>query len=171
MRDSVGNATMKYTFVHNKKEYTLDMRESGNAYCGRINDVEYSITNVEHTPTCIVFTLNDIRYAVYTRKCGDHYYCSVAGENYTFEQKVGTGFRRTTAREQSEDSVSSPMPGLVVKIPVAVGDAVDEGTTLAIIEAMKMQNELRASRKGIVKKIHFQEGEQVDAFQPIVELE
>jgi propionyl-CoA carboxylase alpha chain len=63
------------------------------------------------------------------------------------------------------------MPGLVVKIPVAVGDTVDEGTTLAIIEAMKMQNELRASRKGTVKKINFSEGEQVDAFQPIVELE
>jgi pyruvate carboxylase subunit B len=54
---------------------------------------------------------------------------------------------------------------------VAVGDAVKEGTTLAIVEAMKMQNELRAPRDGIVKKINYEEGDQVEALKPLVELE
>jgi pyruvate carboxylase subunit B len=63
------------------------------------------------------------------------------------------------------------MPGLIVKIPIAVGDSIKSGATLAIVEAMKMQNELRAPRDGIVKKINFKEGDQVDALQPIVELE
>jgi pyruvate carboxylase subunit B len=54
---------------------------------------------------------------------------------------------------------------------VAVGDDVKEGTTLAIVEAMKMQNELRAPRDGIVKRINYEEGDQVEALKPLVELE
>lgn len=63
------------------------------------------------------------------------------------------------------------MPGLIVKVPVAIGDKVTTGTILAIVEAMKMQNELLALCDGIVKKINFKKGEQVDAKQVIVELE
>ncbi len=47
-----------------------------------------------------------------------------------------------------------PMPGLVVKINVAEGDEVQEGQALATVEAMKMENILRASRKGVVSKIN-----------------
>ena len=58
-----------------------------------------------------------------------------------------------------------------MKIPVNVGDRVAAGQTLAIVEAMKMQNELSSPRDGVVKKIYYGEGEQVDALQPIVDLE
>jgi propionyl-CoA carboxylase alpha chain len=47
-----------------------------------------------------------------------------------------------------------PMPGLVVSIAVAEGQEVKAGETLAVVEAMKMQNVLRAERDGTVKKIH-----------------
>jgi propionyl-CoA carboxylase alpha chain len=47
-----------------------------------------------------------------------------------------------------------PMPGLVVSIAVTEGQEVKSGETLAVIEAMKMQNVLRAERDGTVKKIH-----------------
>ena len=47
-----------------------------------------------------------------------------------------------------------PMPGLVVSIAVSEGQEVKAGETLAVIEAMKMQNVLRAERDGVVKKIH-----------------
>ena len=52
-----------------------------------------------------------------------------------------------------------PMPGLVVSIPVAEGQEVKAGETLAIVEAMKMENALRAERDGVVKKIHARAGE------------
>ena len=55
--------------------------------------------------------------------------------------------------------------------PVSVGDEVKSGDTLAIVEAMKMQNELPSPRDGTIKKINGEEGEQVDALQVIVELE
>jgi len=51
-----------------------------------------------------------------------------------------------------------PMPGLVVSIAVSEGQEVKAGETLAIVEAMKMQNVLRAERDGVVKKIHVAPG-------------
>jgi propionyl-CoA carboxylase alpha chain len=51
-----------------------------------------------------------------------------------------------------------PMPGLVVSIAVAEGQEVKAGETLAVVEAMKMQNVLRAERDGMVKKIHASAG-------------
>ncbi len=46
-----------------------------------------------------------------------------------------------------------PMPGLLVKLAVAEGDEVEEGQTLATVEAMKMENNLKAERSGLVKKL------------------
>lgn len=46
------------------------------------------------------------------------------------------------------------MPGLIVKVEVAIGDEVQEGQSLCTVEAMKMENILRAERKSVVSKIH-----------------
>jgi propionyl-CoA carboxylase alpha chain len=64
-----------------------------------------------------------------------------------------------------------PMPGLVVKINVSEGDAVQEGQALATVEAMKMENILRAERKGIVKKINAHAGASLKVDEIIMEFE
>jgi propionyl-CoA carboxylase alpha chain len=61
----------------------------------------------------------------------------------------------------SEKSVRCPMPGLVVSIAVAEGQEVKAGETLAVVEAMKMENILRAERDGIIKKIPVKPGDSV----------
>jgi biotin carboxyl carrier protein len=63
------------------------------------------------------------------------------------------------------------MPGKVVKIGVKVGDEVRKNQTLVIVEAMKMENEIKSPIPAKVKKINFKEGDLVDTGQPIVELE
>jgi len=68
-------------------------------------------------------------------------------------------------------TVKAPMPGSVLKIPVKEGERVEEGRCVAIVEAMKMETELRATVDGIVKSIHVEEGEQVDAGEILIELE
>jgi propionyl-CoA carboxylase alpha chain len=65
--------------------------------------------------------------------------------------------------------VRSPMPGLVLSIAVAAGQEVKSGDTLAIVEAMKMENVLRAERDGTVKTIHVKPGESVAVDAAIVE--
>jgi len=63
----------------------------------------------------------------------------------------------------------SPMPGLLTSVAVAVGEAVKTGDELAVVEAMKMENVLRAERDGVIKAIKVQPGESLAVDQVILE--
>ena len=65
----------------------------------------------------------------------------------------------------------SPMPGLLVALHVAAGDKVEAGQPLAVVEAMKMENILRAGKTGVVKSIAAAQGESLSVDQVILELE
>ena len=65
----------------------------------------------------------------------------------------------------------SPMPGLLLRLAVAEGDSVKAGEELAVVEAMKMENVLRAERDGVIKKIHAGPGESLAVDQSILEFE
>ncbi len=71
--------------------------------------------------------------------------------------------RLNESEESSDSSVIAPIPGKVIKVPVAIGDKVVPGQTLIIISAMKMESEFKAKKEGIVKEIHVKEGETVEA--------
>jgi propionyl-CoA carboxylase alpha chain len=64
-----------------------------------------------------------------------------------------------------------PMPGLIVKIDVAEGDEVQLGQALCTVEAMKMENILRAERKGTVTKINAGPGDSLGVDEVIMEFE
>ena len=68
-------------------------------------------------------------------------------------ETVGSGPQRMTA----------PMPGKVVRILVKPGDAVSARQSVVVVEAMKMENELRAARDGTVAEVHAREGQSVEA--------
>ena len=65
----------------------------------------------------------------------------------------------------------SPMPGLLVTLNAQPGDSVEQGAELAIIEAMKMENSLRATQNCIVKAVLANAGDTLDVDQPIIEFE
>ena len=65
----------------------------------------------------------------------------------------------------------SPMPGLLVRLTVKEGDVVEAGSELAVVEAMKMENVLRASAGGTVKIAHAAEGDSLAVDQPILEFD
>ncbi len=64
--------------------------------------------------------------------------------------------------EGGEYHLKSPMPGLVVAIPVSEGQTVEKGETLLILESMKMQNELKSPRAGVIQRIRVKPGETVE---------
>jgi len=64
-----------------------------------------------------------------------------------------------------------PMPGLIVKVDVEVGQEVQEGQALCTVEAMKMENILRAERKGVVSKINAAAGDSLAVDDIIMEFE
>jgi biotin carboxyl carrier protein len=69
------------------------------------------------------------------------------------------------------DSISAPMPGLILDIPVRVGQAVNEDDQLVILEAMKMENIISSPRDGIIKSISVKKGDAVDKNQLLIEFE
>ena len=66
---------------------------------------------------------------------------------------------------------TSPMPGVILSVAVSVGDEVVTGDEICVLEAMKMQQMLRADWSGIVRSVHVEAGQQVLDGAPIVELE
>ncbi len=63
----------------------------------------------------------------------------------------------------SSAQIKAPMPGKIIRILVSPGDEVQEGQGLIIMEAMKMENELRAPRKGVVRELRAQIGQSVES--------
>ncbi len=75
------------------------------------------------------------------------------------------------SRSGSVLEVRPPMPGRIVKLPVAAGDRVKRGQTLAVLEAMKMQNEIPAPADGLVRSVGVREGESIGSDRVIAVLE
>jgi len=78
----------------------------------------------------------------------------VAVQVFTEAEATAARLMPVTSAADTGKKLLCPMPGLVVSIAVSEGQEVKAGETLAVIEAMKMQNVLRAERDGTVKKIH-----------------
>jgi biotin carboxyl carrier protein len=72
---------------------------------------------------------------------------------------------------RGRQTIAAYMPGRVVSISVAPGDAVEPGQSLVVLEAMKMQNEIQAERAGVIKTIHVAPGQAVEGGDPLLELE
>jgi biotin carboxyl carrier protein len=76
----------------------------------------------------------------------------------------------TRASDGAPGAVVAPLPGLVLRVSVAEGDAVQAGQTLVVMEAMKMENAVAAPHHGTVRKIFVAEGASVGEGDPLVEI-
>lgn len=97
---------------------------------------------------------------------GRHIHARVVDERTRAMEEM-TGVREGPVGPRA---LRAPMPGMVVKVEVAEGDLVAEGQGLVIVEAMKMENELRAGAVGVVSRVHVREGQAVEKDQILVEL-
>jgi len=79
--------------------------------------------------------------------------------------------RNKNLLDNDESTISSPMPGKVVKIPVKAGQDVEAGDTVIIVSAMKMESEYKAGKGGKVKEILVNEGDTIEGHQPLITLE
>ncbi len=70
-----------------------------------------------------------------------------------------------------EGTVVAPMQGLILRVAVKVGDTVELGGVVAVLEAMKMQNDVVASRAGTISAVHVKEGDVVGPRDPIVQVD
>jgi pyruvate carboxylase subunit B len=84
----------------------------------------------------------------------------------THRARTGAGDRRA----RGGGRIAAYMPGRVVAVLVAVGDTVEVGQGLLVLEAMKMQNEIQAEKAGVVAKVHVVEGQAVEGGDALLDL-
>ena len=92
-----------------------------------------------------------------------------AGASRTAKPAPKSGAARKATQPQGND-ITAPMHGVVVELPLTEGAAVGAGDVVAVIEAMKMMNEIRAHKAGTVAKVHVATGTTVEARTPLVTL-
>jgi biotin carboxyl carrier protein len=98
----------------------------------------------------------------------------VDGYRIPVDRRTGLGRRAREsggARGAGQQRVTAPMPGKVIRVLVKPGDSVEARQGLVVVEAMKMENELRASRPGQVRDVLVTEGQSVEAGTALVVVE
>lgn len=91
--------------------------------------------------------------------------------NVTEALKVYRGFKPSGLASTNAGELVSEMPGKVIKILTAEGAVVNEGDTLVILEAMKMENEIKAGISGVVKAVNIEEGQVLESGHLMIEIE
>ncbi len=106
----------------------------------------------------------------------NEYELLINGVGYTFSVETPFSLVRkklltAQASESTTIRLKAPMPGKILEVMVETGDSVKAGDTLVILEAMKMQNAILASTKGIIKKVLVKEGDTTSKSDLLIELE
>jgi pyruvate carboxylase subunit B len=135
------------------------------------------VTELEGTPVRMV-TIGDEVHRVVARRGETRGKYTLWLDGFRYEVEA-LDERTRTIRELSAASAGpsgpapliAPMPGMIVRVAVQVGDAVVPGQGLVVMEAMKMENELRATSAGTVRAILAQPGSAVDKGAVLLELE
>jgi biotin carboxyl carrier protein len=142
---------------------------------GRAIDVDPgqldSLLEVEPGVYSVVF--GGESYEVWISKSQQSANVSVAGRTFAAEiqDPRDLGKSSSAALGTGRQSVTTPMPGKVVRVLVNTGDLVEAFQGLVVVEAMKMQNELKAMRPGRVAEIRVKEGQTVGAGDVLLVLE
>jgi biotin carboxyl carrier protein len=111
-------------------------------------------------------------YDAMVERTGDSFVVLLGGHRFEIEVRDPRRWSRKSAlRGHGIATLSAPMPGKVVRVLVAAGDPVEAGQGVLVVEAMKMQNEMKAPRAGRVVSLLVQEGSTVTAGETLATIE
>jgi 3-methylcrotonyl-CoA carboxylase alpha subunit len=119
-------------------------------------------------PGVFVFRQGDRRETFHCVRDGDTIHLFWRGRAYRLEEETE---RSRATHRHAGGGLEAPMPGKVIAVKVAPGDTVMKGDELLVVEAMKMENAVRAPREGRVKSVSAQVGDMVSPGVVLVELE
>ena len=131
----------------------------------KINDIEYNVEINSYCGNKAEVTVNGVVYQV------------EIGSNETPVPEQVCGLVEETSAASVQDvftpsanarTVCSPLPGVIIGVKVKIGDAVKAGQVLAVLEAMKMENEIQAEFDGTVTSVNVVQGDSILEGAPIV---
>jgi len=157
-------------------EIHADVEHDGKAIAVTFEDGARHVLHAHWTPIMPVWTgtIDGVAVAMHVRPIPNGFELAYRGHEvkafvYTEREARYAGLMPVKKLSDSGKAVRCPMPGLVVSLAVAEGQEVKAGETLAVVEAMKMENVLRAERDGTIKKIRVKPGDSVAVDAVIME--
>lgn len=165
---------MDYEFLIDGKLKNLNMEKKGDSYI--IHDgplaLEADIQSI--SPNMLSIIVNGRSHSVYFARDRERLHVFINGCHFSVQEPSSEGAASSRKGSKSMEDmlkISAPMPGKVIKISVEEGEEVREKQTLVIVEAMKMENEIKAELNCRVKKICCQPGDLVDVTNILIQLE
>ena len=157
---------MKLNLTVNGKPQQIEILAPAPACRFRLNGSPEQTADVTMPePGLYSILLDGHSYDVQVERAPQHLIVVLRGHRFEIEVDDPRRWSRQSAGRRGEgvETVAAPMPGKVVRVLVAQGDAVEPGQGLLVVEAMKMQNEMKATRAGRVLSVTAREGATVTA--------
>jgi biotin carboxyl carrier protein len=170
-------ATVRYRVRIADEDIDLEVRHSGDSTEVSVGDRTLSADLVRIAGSPVYSLVLDGRsYEVSAHRRNGRFELVIGGENYgasVMDERAMRIAEATgdTGEQQSGETVTAPMPGIVVGIAVEVGSEVQPGQGVVTLEAMKMENELKSAVEGVVKAIRVEVGQGVSQGEPLVVIE
>jgi biotin carboxyl carrier protein len=164
---------MEYEFLIDGELKSLALEQKGSGYIirdGRL-DLEADIHAI--SPNTLSMIINGQSQTIHFARDKEILYLFYNGSHFAVQEPSSEGaVVSATGSKSREDmlKISTPMPGKVIKVCVEEGEEVREKQTLVIVEAMKMENEIKAELNCRVKKIFCLSGDLVDVTTNLMEL-
>jgi len=164
----------EFVITVNNKKKTIKVNDDHSV---TIDNVTTNATITKISSHSFILRYGNNIYEAAVSKSGNGEYRFVM-DGWYFDTTVRTRLQETAhelMKNKEKDfhhtEVKAPMPGLLVKIKKKLGDKVELGEPILVLEAMKMENDLRSPSSGIVKEINFQEGQSVEKGSTILIIE
>ncbi len=162
---------MKYQTIVSGITYDIDINEDGRIL---VNGEERAIDfRVLRQGELYSLLLDHLSFEAVVEERDDQYHISMGGDLYEVRVTDERSRRLESAfmafgNSSGEVVIRAPMPGLIARIPVVEGQTVTKGETVAILESMKMENELKSPRDGVVHRISVAPGDSVEQNKVLV---
>jgi biotin carboxyl carrier protein len=159
------DATMRYVAITGEREILIEILDDRHILVDGI-DYEIDFESVsEHTVYSLLANNKSYEALVYESEEG--WQVLLHGSQYVLqvEDERERRLRASLGGGPSENvdyHLRAPMPGLIVTVPVSEGQSVVKGDVLIILESMKMQNELKSPRSGVISRVRIKPGDNVE---------
>ena len=164
---------MEFEFLIDNELHTLSLERKEDAFVVSDGKKTYEVDIQYVSPNALSILIKGQSHLVYLARDEDKKFLSLEGQQFIVQDsQAGEAAYGKGEEKSAEDEllVKAPMPGKVIKINVSENEEVRKNQTLAIVEAMKMENEIKSTIEGYVKKILAAPGDLVDSEKPIIEL-
>jgi biotin carboxyl carrier protein len=165
---------MEFDFRVQGKNYKVGLEKEGDGFTAEIDGAKEKVDASFADANTITLILGGKTVTVYVAFDGDRIEASVRGEKFEIEKSedfvLQESIKARAGILDAERTISTPMPGQIVKIQVKEGEVVEADQNLFIVESMKMENQIKAPMRARVDKIYFKDGDAVLANSAIMEL-